>query len=60
MFSAMEIEMEKRMQKYTISLSMLSDNYNVPKIEEEAKLEVMSEVLTESEDGDKVDNVSRG
>ena len=57
----MEIEMEKRMQKYTISLSMLSDNYNVPiKKEEEAKLEVMSEVLTESEDGDKVDNVPCG
>ena len=50
--------MEKRMQKYTISLSMLSDNYNVPiKIEE---VEVMSEVLTESEDGDKVDKVSCG
>ena len=57
----MEIEMEKRMQKYTISLSMLSDNYNVPvKIDVEAKLEVMSEVLTESEDGDKVDNVECG
>ena len=53
--------MEKRKQKYTISLSMLSDNYNVPiKKEEEAKLEVMSEVLTESEDGDKVDNVPCG
>jgi len=30
------------------------------KIVEEAKLEVMSEVLTESEDGDKVDNVACG